>query len=250
LDAKSLEKNPKNVDIIKQFDGIIVPGGFGTEGTEGKILAINYARTHNIPYLGLCYGMQLALIEFARNVCKMKNANTTEINPNTPYPIIDFIPMQKEFIQNHAYGGTMRLGAYGAIINKNSLIYNLYKKTKRIEIDKKQIKILQKDKQNKFRLGKFNKNTDTIILERHRHRYEVNPKYVETLEKAGIKFTGYHVRNDGTKLMEFIELPQHKFFVATQAHPEFKSRLNNPAPLFLGFVKACLSKTNKISNSK
>ena len=250
LDAKSLEKNPKNVDIIKQFDGIIVPGGFGTEGTEGKILAINYARTHNIPYLGLCYGMQLALIEFARNVCKMKNANTTEINPNTPYPIIDFIPMQKEFIQNHAYGGTMRLGAYGAIINKKSLIYNLYKKTKRIEIDKKQIKILQKDKQNKFRLGKFNKNTDTIILERHRHRYEVNPKYVETLEKAGIKFTGYHVRNDGTKLMEFIELPQHKFFVATQAHPEFKSRLNNPAPLFLGFVKACLSKTNKISNSK
>lgn len=250
LDAKSLEKNPKNVDIIKQFDGIIVPGGFGTEGTEGKILAINYARTHNIPYLGLCYGMQLALIEFARNVCKMKNANTTEINPNTPYPIIDFIPMQKEFIQNHAYGGTMRLGAYGAIINKKSLIYNLYKKTKRIEIDKKQIKILQKDKQNKFRLGKLNKNTDTIILERHRHRYEVNPKYVETLEKAGIKFTGYHVRNDGTKLMEFIELPQHKFFVATQAHPEFKSRLNNPAPLFLGFVKACLSKTNKISNSK
>lgn len=250
LDAKSLEKNPKNVDIIKQFDGIIVPGGFGTEGTEGKILAINYARTHNIPYLGLCYGMQLALIEFARNVCKMKNANTTEINPNTPYPIIDFIPMQKEFIQNHAYGGTMRLGAYGAIINKKSLIYNLYKKTKRIEIDKKQIKILQKDKQNKFRLGKLNKNTDTIILERHRHRYEVNPKYVETLEKAGIKFTGYHVRNDGTKLMEFIELPQHKFFVATQAHPEFKSRLNNPAPLFWGFVKACLSKTNKISNSK
>jgi len=189
--------------------------------------------------------MQLALVEFARNVCKMKNANTTEIDPETPYPIIDFMPLQKQLIQNHIYGGTMRLGAYGAIIEKKSLVYNLYKKTNRIEKDKEQINILKKDKNNKFRLGKFNKDTDIVILERHRHRYEVNPKYVAQLEKAGMRFSGYHIRNDGAKLIEFIELPQHKFFVATQAHPEFKSRLNNPSPLFLGFVKACIKTETK-----
>jgi CTP synthase len=218
----------------------LVPGGFGKEGIEGKILAINYARKNNIPYLGLCYGMQLALIEFARNACNMKDANTVEVNPNTPYPIIDFMPLQQELIKHHAYGGTMRLGAYGAIINKNTLIYSLYKNTGRIDKDKIRIKNFMKDRHNKFRLGKFNKEKDTVILERHRHRYEVNPKYIEKLEKHGICFSGMHQRLDGAKLMEFIELPNHKFFVATQAHPEFKSRLNDPSPLFYGFVKACL----------
>ncbi len=245
FNAESLVKNPKNVELLKQYSGIIVPGGFGKHGVEGKIIAINYARTHNIPYLGLCYGMQLALIEFARNVCGMTDASTTEINPNTPYPIIDFMPLQEALIKNHSYGGTMRLGAYGAVIDKNSIIYELYKSLKRIEKDKEKIKIFLKDKHNKFRLGKYNKNKDIMILERHRHRYEVNPKYIEKLEKKGIKFSGIHQRVDGAKLMEFIELPNHKFFVATQAHPEFKSRLNDPAPLFYGFVKACLPKKEK-----
>ena len=245
FNAESLKKNPKNVELLKKYSGILIPGGFGKNGIEGKMIAINYARLHNVPFLGLCYGMQLALIEFARNVCGMKDANTTEVDLNTPYPIIDFMPLQKELIKNHEYGGTMRLGGYGAIISKDSIVYDLYKSLKRIEKDKEKIKNFAKDKEHKFRLGKFNKDKDIMILERHRHRYEVNPKYIERLEKKGIVFSGFHQRLDGARLMEFIELKDHKFFVATQAHPEFKSRLNDPSPLFYGFVKSCMKKKEK-----
>ena len=188
--------------MLKDVDGIIVPGGFGSRGTEGKIKCIQYARENNIPYLGLCFGFQMAVIEFARNVCGLEGAHSTEIEPNTKYPVIDIIPEQKEIDEK---GGTMRLGAYPAILKEGSIVASLYGKTE--------------------------------VSERHRHRYEVNPDYIEILEKHGLVFSG---RSPDGKLMEFLEIPDHKFFVGTQAHPEFKSRLDSPAPLFYGFLKACL----------
>jgi CTP synthase len=216
IDAKQFEHDPEKLNNLKNVQGIIVPGGFGSSGVEGKIKAIEYARKHNIPYLGLCYGMHLAAVEFARNVCNLSNAHTTEVDANTQFPIIDVLPMQKEILAQHYYGGTMRLGAYSAALKPDSKVYNLYKGAQVI-----------KD------------GNDPIVSERHRHRYEVNPKFIPTLEEKGVIFSGYHERADGTKLMEFLELPGHKFFVATQAHPEFTSRLGSPNPLFHGFVKAC-----------
>lgn len=194
----------KGVDILKEFNGIIVPGGWGSTGVEGKILAAKYCRENNIPYLGLCYGMQMAVIEFARNVCGLEGANSTEIDPNTKHPVIDILPEQKEFLKEKRYGGTIRLGAYPAILKEGSIVSKLY--------------------------GKLE------VSERHRHRYEVNPNYIEILEKHGLVFSG---QSPDRRLMEFLELPNHKFFVATQAHPEFKSRFESPAPLFVGFIKAC-----------
>ncbi|MFC1800595.1 CTP synthase [Nanoarchaeota archaeon] len=237
IDAKKLEKG----DYLKKlsnYDGVLVPGGFGSSGVEGKIKAAGYARKHNIPYLGLCYGMQLAIVEFARNVCGMEGANTAEVNPKTKYPVIDILPMQKELIAKSRYGGTMRLGAYAAMLKKNSRVLKLYKDTNRIKEDKERIKKFKRDKQQHFRLGVL--KAGDVVLERHRHRYEVNPEFVSQIEEKGMVFSGYHERTDGTKLMEFIELPKHKFYFATQGHPEFKSRFGDPAPLFLGFVKACL----------
>ncbi len=240
IDSEEFEKKPEEIKKLKNCDGILVPGGFGTTGFEGKIAAIKYARENNIPYLGLCLGMQLAVAEFARNICNMKGANTTEKDPKTSYPVIDIIDSQKKIIEEHKYGATMRLGAYAAILDEKSKVYSLYKKTKRFENDQKRILSIYNSDQ-KFRLGKLQK-TDKVIIERHRHRYEVNPKYVETLSKAGLIFSGCHQREDGTKLMEFIELKNHKYFVATQAHPEFKSGLEDPSPLFYGFVEAMLKK--------
>jgi len=238
VDAKEFENKSKIKDL-KKFDGIIVPGGFGASGVEGKIKAINFARMNNIPYLGLCYGLQLAIVEYARNVCGMRNANTTEI-AKSKFPVIDILPTQRKLMEESDYGGTMRLGAYAAVLKDKSKVLRLYKVTGRLEEDKKKIEKLKKDKNQKFRLGILNaRENKNIVLERHRHRYEVNPEFVDMLEKKGLVFSGYHLRNDGTKLMEFIELPKHPYFVATQAHPEFKSRLGNPSPLFYGFVKAC-----------
>jgi CTP synthase len=239
IDAKSLEKNEDIVKKLCNYRGIIIPGGFGGSGVEGKIKAIKFARENNIPFLGLCYGMQLALVEFARNVCMMEGANTTEVNKDTPYPVIDILPTQKELIEKNGYGGTMRLGAYAAILEKDSKVFRLYKEIGRLIEDEKRIELLKTKKSQRFRLGVF-KEGDIIVLERHRHRYEVSPKYISLLKEKGIRFSGHHIREDGAKLMEFIELPNHKYFVATQGHPEFKSRLEAPAPLFYGFVKACL----------
>jgi len=207
IDSKLFEKNPKKLSVLNKLDGIIVPGGFGTSGVEGKILTIRYAREHGIPYLGLCLGMQLAVVEFAENVCNMKGAHSTEIDKKTPYPVIDFIPDQIKIVQDSKYGATMRLGAYPALLKKDSLVYKLYGETK--------------------------------VFERHRHRYEVNPQYVEQLEKCGLVFSG---RSPDGVLMEFMELPSHPYFVATQAHPEFKSRPLKPSPLFDGLVKAARKK--------
>lgn len=205
IDSKDFEKDEKNLVKLKDYDAIIVPGGFGASGVEGKILSIKYCRKNNIPYLGLCYGMQLAVVEFARNVCGMKNAHTTEIDKKTKYPVIDILEEQKKLLAKSSYGGTMRLGAYPAILGKGTKICSLYKKER--------------------------------ISERHRHRYEVNPKYIKELEKKGLVFSG---RSPDRVLMEFMELPEHKYFVGTQAHPEFKSQVMKPSPLFDGLIKAAL----------
>jgi CTP synthase len=208
IDSKIFEKQPRKIVNLKKIDGIIVPGGFGLSGVEGKISTIKYARENNIPYLGLCLGMQLAVVEYARNVCGLKGANTTEVEKNPAYPVIDFIPDQIKIVTESRYGATMRLGAYPAILTKGSLIQKLY-------------------------------NDQNKVYERHRHRYEVNPKYVETLEKNGLVFSG---RSPDGILMEFLELPGHPYFTATQAHPEFKSRPMKPAPLFDGLLKAAKKK--------
>ena len=211
LDAKQFESDEGALDQLKSVDGLIIPGGFGTSGVEGKIRAIEFVRTHNIPYLGLCYGMQLAAVEFARHVCNFDNANTTEVDANTPYPIVDILPLQKQNLENHTMGGTMRLGSFEATVKPATKVSALYR-------------------------GAYK------ISERHRHRYEMNPTYIGALEDKGLNFSGYYERTDGTKLMEFLELPNHKFFVATQAHPEFNSRFGFANPLFYGFVSACVDK--------
>ncbi len=212
IDSKQFEKNPESIESLKNYSGIIVPGGFGNSGVEGKILAIQYCRENNIPYLGLCYGLQLAVIEFARNVLGFKRANTTENDPDTPYPVIDVLPEQRQILEKNHYGNTMRLGNYEARLKTGTKVWELYGKT------------------------------DETILERHRHRYEVNPDFEADLEKAGLVLSG---KNPQRNLVEFIELENHPFFVATQAHPEFTSRPLKPNPLFDGFLKAALAKNTQ-----
>ncbi len=238
IDGEDIEKG--NTKKLSEVKGIIVPGGFGSRGIEGILKAIKYARQNNIPYLGLCYGLQLALIEYSRNVCKLKNANTTEIDPKTPHPIVDILPTQKDILQQKKYGGTMRLGSYLAELEPKSNTFKAYKKFDQLKNDKQDISQLIKDKQTD-RIGKYS-SLENCIIERHRHRYEVNPDYIDILKKEGIVFSGFHTRLDNQKLVEFIELPDHPFFVATQAHPEFKSRPLSPSPLFLGFIEASIKK--------
>jgi len=210
IDSKVFEEDPKKLSTLDEMDGIIVPGGFGLSGIDGKIETIRYVREHGIPYLGLCLGMQLAVVEYAQNVCKLKDANTVEVDKKSPHPVIDFIPEQVTILNESRYGATMRLGAYPAVLKKDSLVHELYGKNK--------------------------------VYERHRHRYEVNPKYIEMLEKHGLIFSG---RSPDGVLMEFMELPDHPYFVATQAHPEFKSRPMKPAPLFDGLIKAAKKKGSR-----
>jgi len=207
IDSKVFERNPEKLESLDEYDGIIVPGGFGLSGIEGKIETIRYVREHNIPFLGLCLGMQLAVVEYARNVCKLEDAHSTEIKKDTRHPVIDVLPEQVKILQESRYGGTMRLGAYPAILKEGTQVYELYGKRK--------------------------------IYERHRHRYEVNPEYVDILEEHGLVFSG---RSPDGVLMEFLELPGHPYFVATQAHPEFKSRPMKPAPLFNGLIKAAAAR--------
>lgn len=232
IDSKKFESG--KADILSNFSGIVIPGGFGASGIEGKIEAIRFARENNIPFLGLCYGLQLAVVEFARNMLGME-ANTTEVDPNTKNPVIDIIFSQRRIVEDKLYGGTMRLGAYAAMLDQGA-VYDLYKKTGRLEADAKKIKQLEADTNQAFRLGILKGDA---VIERHRHRFEVNPSMIEILGSDALKFSGHHVMLDGTKLIEFAEIPHHKFFIGTQAHPEFKSRLGDPAPLFLGFVEAC-----------
>lgn len=235
IDAKEIEES--GTDCLKDVEGIIVPGGFGNSGIEGKIEAINYARKNRIPYLGLCLGMQLALVEYARNVMGLEGANSSEFDRDTPHPVIDFLADQEKILAMKHYGATMRLGAYAANLKRDSTIFKWYKETGRWEKDKESIKRIKEE----FRLGIIDQK-EPVILERHRHRYEVNPIYIKDFEKEGVIFGGYHKPFDGEVLMEFMELPDHPYFVATQAHPEFKSRLEDPAPLFVGFLKSILFK--------
>lgn len=222
-------------DALSRYAGIIVPGAFGEGGAEGVIRAIQYARENDLPFLGLCYGLQMATVEFARNVAGIEDATSAEMDANSGCRVIDIQEDQQEVIEQSRYGGTMRLGAYAAILKPETTVLDLYTRTGRLAEDARRIERLSEA----FRLGVL-RDGELAVLERHRHRYEVAPKYVAELERAGLVFSGLHRRPDGTELMEFLELPGLRFFVATQAHPEFKSRLDDPAPLFYGFVEAVL----------
>lgn len=221
---------------LKTLDCIIVPGGFGGRGTEGIIQAIQYARENKIPYLGLCFGLQLAVVEFARNKLGLKDAHTTEINPETKNPVIDIMADQKKKLAKNDYGGTMRLGSYPCYLTKNSQVFQNYKKYRPIELQK----VIADNK--KPSLFQKNKTVDKfLITERHRHRFEVNPSYHEALQENGLIFSG--LSPDG-RLVEFVELAakDHPFFIATQAHPEFRSRPDRPHPLFAGLIEAAINK--------
>lgn len=205
LNSEAFEKEKHKVESLLEYDAVLVPGGFGSRGIEGKIKAIQFCRENMIPYFGLCYGMQLMVIEYARSVLGLKDANTTEIDRKTKNPVIDIMPEQKKNLEDRNYGATMRLGAYDAYLKKGSIAHKAYGKD--------------------------------VISERHRHRWEVNPKYIERLEKKGLVFSG---KSKDKKLMEIAELPKskHPFFLASQFHPEFKSTPLKSHPLFFEFVKA------------
>lgn len=207
IDSKQVTSKTADT-LFENVNGILVPGGFGPRGIEGKICAINYARTHKIPFLGLCLGMQLSIVEFARNQIGYKDANSIELDPDTSHPVIALMSDQND-VEN--IGGTLRLGSYPCILDKSSIAYKLY--------------------------------GEEMIYERHRHRYEVNNDYRCVLTKHGMKLSG--LSPDG-KVVEMCELPDHPFFVATQGHPELKSRPNRPHPLFKGFVKASLENSKNI----
>ena len=208
----SSEMEGENVSQqLSKMDGIIVAPGFGSRAVEGKINAVKYARENQVPFLGICLGMQCAVIEFARNVIGFKEAHSTEINSDTPYPVISMMEEQKQ-LKN--LGGTMRLGAYDCHVEKDSLLHKIYE--------------------------------NDVISERHRHRYEFNNKYVKDFEENGIVFSG---KNKANNLMETFEIPDHPWFIGVQYHPEYKSRVVNPHPLFINFIKAALSyQTNSVDS--
>jgi len=206
IDSKLFEQSEENLSVLEKVDGIIVPGGFGITGVEGKIKAMRRVRENNMSLLGLCLGLQLAVVEFARNVCGLDGANSSEIAPETPHPVIDLLPEQKEILKKSEYGATMRLGAQVVRIRRGTLAHRLYGREE--------------------------------VTERFRHRYEINPEYVGTLEKHGFVFSG--MTRDG-RIMQIGELPEHPFFIGSQFHPEFTSRPLRPNPLFDGFVRACIS---------
>ena len=213
FNSKDFENGKADVSVLGNFDGVIVPGGFGQSGIEGIIMAIKYVRESKIPYLGLCYGMQLMVIEYARNVLGIKDANTSEIDPNAKNLVIDIMPEQKKKLENNDYGGSMRLGSYPAILLKGTIAYRAYGKKE--------------------------------IHERHRHRYEVNPEFHTRFIDGGLVFSGI---SPDKRLMEIAELPTnvHPFFLGTQFHPEFKARPLNPHPLFSAFVESMIEYRKKM----
>ena len=215
IDAEKVEK--EGTEIIGNPDGLIVPIGWGVRGAEGMIKAASYARDRKIPYLGLCYGMQLAVIGFARDVIGWKDANTTENDKKTKHPVIHLMPKQKKFMAKRAYGGTMRLGSWDAMVKKGTRAYEIYKKYGQL------------------------KNAEGLTSERHRHRYEFNNQFSQDFESKGMILSAKSVAED---LVEIIELPQnsHPFYMATQGHPEYKSRPLEPHPIFLAFIEAVSKK--------
>ncbi|MGL4849227.1 MAG: CTP synthase [Clostridium sp.] len=206
VNSEELESMDVN-EALKNSDGILVPGGFGDRGVEGKIEAIRWARENKVPFLGICLGMQCAVIEFSRNVLGLKGAHSSELNPNTKYPVIDLMSDQKDI---EDLGGTMRLGLYPCRLDKETESYNLYK--------------------------------DEVIYERHRHRYEFNNEFRKMIEEKGMKIAG---TSPDKRLVEIVEIKEHPWFVAAQFHPELKSRPNRPHPLFIGFIKAVKENKNK-----
>ncbi len=216
--AEDLEANPKDLQKLKEMDGVIVPQGWGCRGCEGKISAIKYVRENKIPYLGLCYGMQMAVIEYARNVLKIVDATSEEINPKGKNLVIHLMEEQKDLMKAKKYGGTIRLGSYPCVVEKQSKLFKTYKK---------------------YGNGMFAELPN--IDERHRHRYEFNNQFRELFSESDMKLVG---KSPDDTLVEAVELSDkvHPFFVATQYHPELKSRFLEPHPLFLGFVNACLER--------
>jgi CTP synthase len=220
IDTDEIEE--KGTEILKQFNGIIVPQGWGKRGTEGKIKVAQYARENKIPYLGLCFGMQMATIEFARNVLNMKDANTEEADPETKYRVIHVMEDQQKYLDKHQYGGTIRLGAWPCLIKKNTILYKSYEKYGGTE-------------NAPWYKDRDNKTVKSMVYERHRHRYEFNNKFKEKFEKAGFVISG---TSPDKKLVEAIELKDHPFFVGTQYHPEYISRPLAPHPIFISFLES------------
>jgi CTP synthase len=210
INTEEIEKN--GTKSLSQYDGIIVPQGWGSRGAEGKIETIKYCREKKLPYFGLCYGMQMATIEFARNVLGFKDANSEEVNPKTKHPVIHIMPGQKDLLAKKQYGGTIRLGGWPCKITPGTHLEKAYLK--------------------KFKKGE-------IISERHRHRYEFNNDFKELYEKNGLTIAG--TSPDG-KIVEAVEITNHPFFIGTQFHPEYISRPLDPHPLFVEFVKVCLER--------
>jgi CTP synthase len=206
IDAENLESKA-GLARLKSLDGILVPGGFGDRGIEGKIAAVRYAREHKVPYFGLCLGMQVAVIDYARQVLRLKNANSMEFDVNTPHPVIALMDEQRQVVQK---GGTMRLGAYECKLKPGTLARKAYGKE--------------------------------IVSERHRHRFEVNNDYIARLEKAGLVISGWNPKRG---LVEVVELKNHPWFLGVQCHPEFQSKPNQAHPLFAAFVAAAIKNRKK-----
>ncbi|MDI9644502.1 MAG: CTP synthase [Candidatus Verstraetearchaeota archaeon] len=200
IETTKYEEDPARVEELGEYDGVMILPGFGPRGTEGKIRAVNYARVNKKPLLGICYGFQLAIVEYARNVIGLEGANTTEVDPGSRHPVIDLLPEQKNL---GSLGGTMRLGAYRILVEPGTMVHRLY--------------------------------GSDVVVERHRHRYEVNPRYWDLLRENGLVLSGW---SEDRARVEFAELPSHPFFLGTQSHPEFRSRPGRPSMPYLGFVSA------------
>jgi len=209
IESEEIEKDATKLDLMESYDGVVLPQGFGSRGVEGKIAAANKARVAEIPFLGLCYGFQLASVSFARHVLGLKGANTTEVDPRTPHPVIDLLPEQREVTD---LGGTMRLGGHDIRVKKPSRAFDIYR-------------------------------SDTI-RERHRHRFELNQAYLKKLEEEGMKYTAF---SDGGRRAEILELEGHPFYMATQYHPEYISRPERPEPIYVEFVAACVKRARRLS---
>jgi CTP synthase len=207
IESEELEVGRERLASLESYDGVILPQGFGSRGTEGKMAAANHARAAGIPFLGLCFGFQLAIVSFARNVLGLEGANTTEVDPDTPYPVIDLLPEQKAVSE---LGGTMRLGGHDILVKKQSRAYAIYGRER--------------------------------IRERHRHRFELNQSYMPRLEEKGLRFTAF---SDGGRRAEIFELEGHPFYMGTQYHPEYVSRPERPEPIYVAFVRACLERTSR-----
>ena len=230
LNAESIEKNPRLLNDLKNIDGLIIPQGWGKRGVEGKIMAIQYVREQKIPYLGLCFGMQLALVEYARHVLKLKDANSQEVDPSSHHLVVHLMPNQTEYLAKKQFGGTIRLGAWPCTLTSETELAQIYL-------------------ESEFTQYLMSNEKPLIVNERHRHRYEFNLKYLNQYQQSGLIISGY---SPDKKLVEAIELPKstHPYFIGVQFHPEYKSRILTPHPIFISFIKSCLNQQTKKRSSQ